>query len=238
MLTIQIAGLSVGIESPDERLVSLCAPYRFEGSPRFTIAVTQDELAAQAALNPSAPYWEVRSLATYRKLCTRALEYDCILFHSSAVAVDGRGYLFAAPSGIGKSTHAKLWREMLGNRAAAINDDKPLLRLIDGVWFVCGTPWNGKHGLGCNRLVPIQGICFLEQAKRNAIYRMDSRAAIPLLLNQMLRPTELAGMDRLLGLTADLLNQIPMWRLQCLPDRCAAALCYRTMKGVCNATEN
>lgn len=234
MTTIQIAGLSIGIETADERLVSLCAPYRCEGPPHFTITVTQDELAAEAKRSPGAPEWEVRSLATYRNLCTKALEYDCILFHSSAVAVDGRGYLFAAPSGTGKSTHARLWRELLGSRAVMINDDKPLLRLIDGVWFVCGTPWNGKHNLGCNRQVPVQGICFPEQADHNEIERIDSGSALPHLLNQMLRPADLEGMDRLLGLTAELLIQIPMWRLQCLPNRSAAALCYRTMKGVRN----
>lgn len=231
MMNIKIAGLSVEIETPDEKLVSLCAPYRCEGAPDFTIAVTQDELAAEAALAPDAPDWEVFGLATYRKLCYRALAYNCILFHSSAVAVDGRGYLFSAPSGTGKSTHARLWREMLGSRLDVINDDKPLLRLIDGSWFVCGSPWNGKHNLGSNRQVPIQGICFLEQADRNEIFQIDQQSAIPQLLNQMLRPADLDGMDRLLGLTADLLFQIPMWKMRCLPNLSAADLCYQTMKG-------
>lgn len=235
MLTINIAGLSIGIDAPDEKLIDMCAPYRFDRPPRptdFTIELTSDELAAQAALSPGAPEWEVRSLAVYRKLCTRALEYDCILFHCSAVALDGRGYLFAAPSGTGKSTHARLWRELPEIKATSINDDKPLLRLIDGVWFVCGTPWNGKHGLGCNQLVPIQGICFLEQAECNEISMLDSKCAIPLLLNQMLRPKDIERMDRLLELTADLLNKIPMWRLKCLPEFSSAALSYNSMKGV------
>lgn len=234
MLTIKIAGIPIEIASFDERFASLCEPYLCTLAPRFTVALTQDEFDTEAALNPNALDWEVLSLATYRKLCFLAMDYDCILFHSSAVAVDGRGYLFAAPSGTGKSTHARLWRELLSNQVTTINDDKPLLRLIDGVWFVCGTPWNGKHGLGCNLQVPIQGICFLEQAEQNEIFRMESQSSIPRLLNQMLRPTDLDKMDRLLRLTEDLLLQIPMWRLRCLPKHSAAALCYQTMKGVWN----
>jgi serine kinase of HPr protein (carbohydrate metabolism regulator) len=58
--------------------------------------------------------------------------YDTFLFHGSAIAVDGVGYLFTAKSGTGKSTHARLWRELLGARAVMVNDDKPLLRVTEG----------------------------------------------------------------------------------------------------------
>lgn len=35
-------------------------------------------------------------------------DYDTVLFHVSVIAVDGRGFLFTAKSGTGKSTHARL----------------------------------------------------------------------------------------------------------------------------------
>ncbi len=60
----------------------------------------------------------------YRKLAESLLEYGVLLFHGSSVAVDGFGYIFAAQSGTGKSTHARLWRELLGERAVMVNDDK------------------------------------------------------------------------------------------------------------------
>lgn len=230
MLTIKVAGLAVGIDGPDEALGALCAPYRCQEEPLFTVSAGPAALAAEAARSPGAPAWELRSLAVQRALCLRALEYGCILFHSSAVAADGRGYLFAAPSGTGKSTHARLWREMLGERAVMINDDKPLLRKLDGVWQVCGTPWNGKHALGSSRTVPIGGICFLERAERSEIARLSGGEAVPRLLGQMLRPADPAGMDRLLKLTESLLAQVPMWRLRCRPDRAAAEMSWRAMR--------
>lgn len=233
MMKIKIAGLSVEIKIPDKRLASLCAPYQCQEPAHFKIDVSQEEFAAEmeVASASGCPEWEVFGLATYRKLCLEALDYDCILFHSSAVEVKGKGYLFAGPSGTGKSTHSQQWIEMLGSSAMVINDDKPLLRLIDNVWFVCGTPWNGKHRLGCNRQVPIAGICFLEQSDYNGIFRIDKASAIPRLLNQMLRPSDLKGMDRLLGLMESLLEQIPMWRMEFLPDLAAAEICYGAMKG-------
>lgn len=238
MLTIRVAGLAVGIDTADRRLEAACGPYLCRETPRFTITLTDAERAAEAASSPEAPEWEIESMAIYRKLCLRALEDDCILFHCSALEVDGRGYLFAGPSGTGKSTHARLWRELLGARALPVNDDKPLLRLMEGSWFVCGTPWNGKHGLGRCVQVPIQGICFLEQSGRNEISPAESGEAIPRLLNQMLRPQEVEKMDRLLRLTENLIRQVPLWRLRCLPNREAAALCYETMRGMVTDNED
>ena len=230
-MIIKIADISVELETPYSELVSLYKPYQCEEQAQLTIKVTPDELIAESELSPHAPKWEIFGLATYRKLCIQALKYDCILFHSSAVAVDGKGYLFSAPSGTGKSTHSFLWKEMLGPKLTIINDDKPLLRLIDGNWLVCGTPWNGKHNLGSNKKVPIEGICFLKQSNENEIFKINNFSAIPLLLNQMLRPKELDKMDKLLELTENLINQIPMWQMHCLANLSAAAICYKTMKG-------
>ena len=64
----------------------------------------------------------METLAVYRKMA----DYDTVLLHGSAIAVDDEGYFFTAKSGTGKSTHARLWREMLGDRAVMINDDNRL----------------------------------------------------------------------------------------------------------------
>ena len=89
--------------------------------------------------------------------------YDTILFHGSAVAVDGIGYLFTAKSGTGKSTHTRLWRELFGERAVMLNDDKPLIKVSENGIIVYGTPWDGKHRLSTNTFVPLKGICFMSK---------------------------------------------------------------------------
>ena len=97
------------------------------------------------------------------------ISYDTILFHGSVIAVDGIGYLFTAKSGTGKSTHTRLWREYFGDRAAMVNDDKPLLKITDSSVIAYGTPYNGKHRLGTNISVPLKAICILTRAADNHI---------------------------------------------------------------------
>ena len=109
----------------------------------------------------------------YRQL----LKFDGMLLHASAVAVDGRAYLFSGPSGMGKSTHTRLWQELLGEDAKVFNDDKPALRCLDGVWYAYGTPWCGKDGINLNLKVPLAGICFLKRGEQNAIRTLNSKEA-------------------------------------------------------------
>ena len=72
------------------------------------------------------------------------LPRDRLLMHGAALAWQGQAYLFTAPSGTGKSTHAMLWRRYLGSGAEVINGDKPLLHLPpDGPAVVYGSPWAG-----------------------------------------------------------------------------------------------
>ena len=108
---------------------ALCKNYEYSGEekPAFTAIMTQDDIAYEKALAPEFPEAYLESLALFRKLCDYTLsEVDGIIFHSSAIMVDGEAYLFTAPSGTGKSTHTRLWRELLGDRAVMINDDKAL----------------------------------------------------------------------------------------------------------------
>ena len=143
-----------------------------------------------------APYLE--SLAVYRKLAHAMLEKNTLLFHGSAIAVDGQAVLFTAKSGTGKSTHTRLWREMLGDRAVMVNDDKPLLRITEDGVLVCGTPWDGKHHLSTNCAVPLKAICILEQGDKNAIGAISPKEALPMLLQQSFHPDGPAAMLRMM----------------------------------------
>lgn len=116
-----------------------------EGKPDFVIEVTDEEVEREKKKSePGASKGIIESLAIYRKLCEKILDRNCVLFHCSAVAVDGKAYLFTAASGTGKSTHTRMWRQHFGGRAVMVNDDKPILRIKDDGIYVCGTPWCGS----------------------------------------------------------------------------------------------
>ena len=166
---IRLAGKTVQVTTCRAGFGEFAAQYRTEDAADFCVETTaedirfereksaaEDRLEGHAVRAYSDEYLE--TLAVYRKIAVRMLEYDTLLMHGSAVAVDGRAYLFVASSGTGKSTHTRLWREHFGARAVMVNDDKTLVRVKEDSVTVCGTPWDGKHRLSTPIEVPLAAI--------------------------------------------------------------------------------
>lgn len=241
--TYRIADIVVRICSLHERVHRLCAEYRTDDDPAdLCVEITQADLDEERRRSAREKCMEGRpitrhtdeyleELAVYRKIAEKAPAFDTFLMHGSCIAVDEEGYLFTAKSGTGKSTHARLWREMLGDRAIMINDDKPLIRISDGEAIICGTPWNGKHRLSANRSVPLKAICVLERAEENRIRRITSAEAYPFLIQQIYRPQDTEAMTKTLALIDRLCCAVELWRLGCNMDPEAAQIAYDAMKG-------
>lgn len=160
------------------------------------------------------------------------LNYDGMMLHSSAVVVDGKAYLFTAPCGTGKSTHTNLWLELLGHRAYILNDDKPALRLEDGVWYAYGTPWSGKYDISVDARIPVGGIAAISRSETNTITPYFGKEAILDIMRQVNRPKDMAFRIKLMELLDKLFATVPIWKLECNKDIAAAELSYRVMSGV------
>ncbi len=169
---------------------------------------------------------------TYRKLCTALLSRDAFFLHAAVIEKDGVAFAFSAPSGTGKSTHLKLWKELYGNNVRIINGDKPILRKKNGRFHAYGTPWCGKEGWNENRSAPLGALCFLARGSENRIERLTPNEALQLLLSQLLIPNAPDKVASLLSLSDTLLSEVPAFRLHCNISTEAAALAYTTMKGV------
>ena len=153
------------------------------------------------------------------------------MLHSSAVALDGKAYLFSAPSGTGKSTHTSLWVSHFGSdRAYIINDDKPAVRKIDGEFKVMGTPWSGKTALNENVALPPGGVAFIERSETNRIERLSPVAALKHLMWQTVRPTKENNMDALLTSLDAFIRQVPVYKLYCNISDEAVEVAYNAMK--------
>ena len=159
------------------------------------------------------------------------LKHNGFMLHSSAIVVDGKAYLFSADPGTGKSTHTRLWLEHFGSRGYILNDDKPALRLVDGVWYAYGTPWSGKHDISVNVGVPVQGIAVLKRGETNEITRYDGINAIFDIFSQTNRVRKLENRERVLMLLDKLMTQVPVWKLKCNMDPEAAIVAYEAMSG-------
>lgn len=171
-------------------------------------------------------------LSTGSSFHRQLLRFDGIMLHSSAVVVNGKAYLFTADCGVGKSTHTSLWVRVLGEKNAFIlNDDKPVLRLENGVWYAYGTPWSGKHGINRNEKVPLGGICALNRGADNEISSFAGAEAIRTILAQTPKPGDAESRMLILTLLDKLITQVPIWKLRCNMDPEAAIVAYEAMSG-------
>ena len=169
-------------------------------------------------------------LALYRKAVEFLIDRDTIMFHGSAIAVDGEVYIFTALSGTGKSTHTALWREYFGDRAVMVNDDKPLISMVDGRAVVHGTPWNGKHKLGTNVTLPLKAICILERDKCNHIEKIDAKSAYPMAYQQTYRTKNPKNLVKTLALIDKITKSVGCYRLGCNMELDAARVSFEGMQ--------
>ncbi len=233
---IQLADLIVDAEYHYEYLDKQLSDYKISGDivPDISVHVTEEDILFERNRETEFDFPDayLESLAFYRIFASKAAEYNCILFHGSALSVDGDGYLFGAPSGTGKSTHARLYREFFGDRVVMVNDDKPLIRKKDDQFVVYGTPWDGKHHLSNNIAVSVKGICFLKQGVSNTIRKLSVHEALASAFNQIYRPESVEAMRDVLTLARALVMQIPVYELSCTISYDAVRLSFETMKGV------
>lgn len=245
----RIADRTIEIRSLHPNVHRLCEAYRTEDAPvDLSVQITQADIdferdkSDRDAVREGRPvrqHWDgyLETLAVYRQIAEAMPRFDTVLMHGSCVAVDGEAYLFTAKSGTGKSTHAQLWREMLGDRAVMVNDDKPLIRMTDAGPIIYGTPWDGKHRLSTNIAVPLKAICILERAGRNTIRRITPGDAYPMMLQQIYRPRDGAAMTRTLPLIDRLTGSVTLWRLGCNMEPEAAQVSYNAMRGEAHEAE-
>ena len=230
VVTCRLADLTVRIRCLHRGFLSFCRDYACEDQPQLEIVVKKEDIdfeRSRAQGEFSEEYLEL--LAVYRKFCEAAAEYSVALFHSSAIEADGKAYLFSAPSGTGKSTHASLWRKYFPDRVRMINDDKPLLRFTEGEVRVYGTPWNGKHRVGENICAPLGGICFLRQAKENSIRPLDATNALLHVVPQIYLPRGEKECAAVLKMARELTKAAPQYLLDCNISEEAARLSFETL---------
>ena len=155
---------------------------------------------------------------------------NAIAIHSSAVVADGRCALFLGESGTGKSTHTRLWVENIDG-AKLLNDDSPIIRIIDGEVRVYGSPWSGKTPCYKNESYPIAGLCRLEQAPYNKIHRLPTILAIGAILPSCppVFAHDVTLQDMICDTVGRLLRTTRVYRLECLPNEDAARLSHKTI---------
>ena len=239
---MKIAGTVAQIQSLFDSTPQYFRAYLTEEQPAFSFTVSPEHLRfEQAELDREAeeegfrfrtftdPFLE--RAAIQRAFAEILFDRDTLLLHGSAVALDGRGYLFTARSGTGKSTHTRLWREVFGSRAVMINDDKPFVTLNEQGVTIFGSPWSGKHGLDSNIAVPLAGICLLERGGEDRIRSISPEEALPMLRKQAYCPLNGEKEGKFNSLMEFLAEKVSLWGMECTKNRTAAITAHDAMCG-------
>lgn len=153
-----------------------------------------------------------------------------VLMHASVVSLEGKGYLMTAPSGTGKSTHTRLWRQCF-DQCELVNDDNPVVRIEQGKAMVYGSPWSGKTPCYRNVCHPVGAYVRLFQEPENNIHPYQPLEAYAMLLPAMSCMVWDKRMQTGVSKTvAEMVRLNPMYRLGCRPDEAAARLCRDTIQ--------
>ena len=238
---MEIAGHAFGVQPLFGSTKAYCSAYLTDREAEYMVTVSRTDLLKEQMLLD----WEadeeclkrrkfsdmfLERSVIQRRVAEYLLDRDTLMVHGSTVAVDGQAYLFTAACGTGKSTHTRLWREVFGERAVMVNDDKPFLKLTDECVLAYGSPWTGKHGLGENVCFPLKGICVLERGAANDIWYVTADEVIGMLQHQTFMPEEERGQEKAEDLVRQLADRVALWRMRCNRDPSAAITAYESMK--------
>ncbi|MDO4748368.1 MAG: hypothetical protein Q4A12_04225 [Eubacteriales bacterium] len=231
----RIADLNIEVKNHSEFTKNYLADYLTdELVADFSVTVTQEMIAHEKEIATEVvpePYYEITAILRY--ICDVILsKYSGFFLHCSCLELNGEAYVFTAKSGTGKSTHAKLWREVFKDKVTMINDDKPIVRILDDKFYIYGTPWNGKHSISNNIKAPIKAIFYLHQADSNRAEMCDPVSAITKLLSQTVLPDNKEVMNKLLNMIEQLVSTTPMYDLYCTISEEAVHTAYNSVNEI------
>jgi len=144
-------------------------------------------------------------------------EREGVMMHAAGVEIDGKGYIFPGRSGTGKST---LSRKFVSRRGPVVlNDERVVVRKIDGEFNAFGTPWPGDAEIAVNRGLPLSGIFFIHHGARDRIREIQPGEALKRLLPLSSIPWfDPERMSRVLLFCEDLISRVPSYDLYFTPD--------------------
>ncbi len=216
-MVYDIANLRVQIDNQYEYTTRFCREYLSleQNSPvDITASVSSEEFAKEKEQSSKFSDGYIENICLYRSICLQLPQRNRMLLHASVLEVDGEGYAFLGRSGIGKSTHTRLWMQYVKN-CRIVNGDKPILEETKDGFIAHGTPWRGKENWGEKRSVPLKGLCFIEQAKENTIQPLKPAETSLRLLHQVLMPTVAQDAIATLDLIDKLIAKTPAYLLKC-----------------------
>ena len=150
---------------------------------------------------------------------------NALLVHASLVRQNGFGYAFIAKSGTGKSTQVSMWLRHLPG-CDLMNDDNPVIRIIEGIPWIYGSPWSGKTPCYRNVKSRLGAITQILRAPINSVERLSP---IDALVNFIPACSTIKWderiYDEIISNITCIIETTPFYMLHCLPNKESAMVC-------------
>ncbi len=225
MFVVCLAELNIAIDNKYDYIKAMCRDYITDNKSDFCVSATDEEIQAEdKGTGFDKGYLE--SLAIYRKIAEKVPEYNGFLLHGVVAEVHKCGVAFLAKSGVGKSTHARLWKELLKEKMTIINGDKPLVRIMDDKIFAYGTAWAGKENLHTNAKTELKKICFIERSEKNECSPMKKNMVFERLIKQIYIPKDKSLLYLTLEYINALIEKCDFYLIKCNTDILSAKTAY------------
>lgn len=215
---------------PREGLHRYWFAFSYSRSRPDCMLIPSEDLSRNTLHVPSAHASQLMEFAISNSMMLlytfRTTPYDTLMVHASVISHAGAGYMFLGKSGTGKSTHSRLWLEHIED-TSLLNDDNPVIRIVDGQPLIYGTPWSGKTHCYRNEVLPLKAVVRLSQAPFNRISVLP-----PLKSYASLMPAcscmrwDRASTDALHKTVERVITKVRGYHLECLPDGDAARVCH------------
>lgn len=152
--------------------------------------------------------------------------HGTLLVHASVVRHAKRGYAFIAKSGTGKSTQVNNWVNVIPD-CDLMNDDNPVIRIIDGESWIYGSPWSGKTP--CYRQVkaPLGAVTQIVRAQENRAEKMPPIMGFNALVSSCsAMKWDKASYHGVCDTVSTILETTGCYALHCTADKQSAIVCY------------
>lgn len=152
-----------------------------------------------------------------------------LLIHASLVRCDGYGYAFIAKSGTGKSTQVSMWLRYIPG-CDLMNDDNPIVRIIEGKPYIFGGPWSGKTPCYRNIKAPLGAVTRIDRASANSVEKLSPVEAFASFLpscSSMKWDTDIY--NAICDTVTRVVETTGIYTLHCLPDKESAEICHKAI---------
>lgn len=154
---------------------------------------------------------------------------ETLLIHASLVRQAGYGYAFIAKSGTGKSTQVSMWLRYLEG-CDLMNDDNPVIRIIDGKPYIYGSPWSGKTPCYRNVKAKLGAITQIDRASANSIEPLKPvEAFASMLVSCSMMKWDKDIFNRICDTVTHIIETTGIYILHCLPNKEAAEVCHKAI---------